>query len=201
VNRRTDLEAMEWGPAERYVLPISDEDLALAALHDARRFETLYERYADRLYRYALSRTGSPEAAADIVSATMVAALERLERFDPAKGTLSAWLFTIAGHRIADRRRAYHRFRRYLSTLRQAGVPAEDSPLELIDRDEDRIAVRAAVERLSDNHREVILLRYVAELHIAEIAAALGITEAAVKMRLNRAMKHLADDLGGDHDD
>jgi RNA polymerase sigma-70 factor (ECF subfamily) len=200
VNRRIDLEAMEWGSAERYVLSISDEDLALAALHDARRFETLYERYADRLYRYALSRTGSPEAAADIVSATMLAALEGLARFDPAKGSFSAWLFTIAGRRIADRRRAYHRFRRFLTT-RRLSAPSEDSPLDLIDRNEDRIAVRAAVERLSDNHREVILLRYIAELHIAEIAAALGISEAAVKMRLNRAMKHLADALGGDHDD
>jgi RNA polymerase sigma-70 factor (ECF subfamily) len=200
VNRRIDLEAMEWGSAERYVLSISDEDLALAALHDARRFETLYERYADRLYRYALSRTGSPEAAADIVSATMLAALEGLARFDPAKGSFSAWLFTIAGRRIADRRRAYHRFRRFLTT-RRLSAPSEDSPLDLIDRNEDRIAVRAAVERLSDNHREVILLRYIAELHIAEIAAALGISEAAVKMRLNRAMKQLADDLGDDHDD
>lgn len=191
---------MEWGPAERVLPAASDEDLALAARNDARRFEVLYERYADRLYRYALSRTGAPEAAADIVSAAMVGALENLERFDPAKGSFSAWLFTIAGRRIADWQRTHRRFRRFLAMRWRPAAP-DDSPLDLIDRDEERVAVRAAVERLSDNHREVILLRYIAELHIAEIAVALGISDAAVKMRLNRALKHLANDLGGDHDD
>jgi len=200
VTRRIDLEAMEWGPSERYVQPTSDEDLALAARVDTRRFETLYERYADRLYRYALSRTGSPEAAADIVSQTMIAALEGLERFDPDRGSFAAWLFTIAGRRIADRSRAHRRLQRYLAT-RWRPVEPEEDPLDRIDRDADRADIRAAVQRLSDTHREVVLLRHVAELPIAEIAATLNISEGAVKMRLNRALKQLANDLGGDDDD
>ena len=200
MTRRINLEAMEWGPSERYVYPISDEELALAARVDARRFETLYERYAERLYRYAASRTGSPEAAADIVSQTMLAALEGLERFEPARGSFAAWLFTIAGRRIADRHRAHRRLLRYLRARWRPDPPAED-PLDQIDRDAERALVRAAVRRLSDTHREVILLRHVAELPIAEIAATLNISEGAVKMRLNRARKHLADDLGGDYDD
>ena len=200
MTRRIDLEAMEWGPSERYVQPTSDEDLALAARVDTRRFETLYERYADRLYRYALSRTGSPEAAADIVSQTMIAALEGLERFDPDRGSFAAWLFTIAGRRIADRSRAHRRLQRYLAT-RWRPVEPEEDPLDRIDRDADRADIRAAVQRLSDTHREVVLLRHVAELPIAEIAATLNISEGAVKMRLNRALKQLANDLGGDDDD
>jgi len=200
VTRRIDLEALEWGPAGRCVQTASDEDLALAARADARHFAPLYERYAERLYRYAASRTGSPEAAADIVSQTMLAALEGLERFEPARGSFAAWLFTIAGRRIADRHRAHRRLLRYLRARWRPDPPAED-PLDQIDRDAERALVRAAVRRLSDTHREVILLRHVAELPIAEIAATLNISEGAVKMRLNRARKHLADDLGGDYDD
>ena len=200
MTRRIDLEALEWGPAGRCVQTASDEDLALAARADARHFAPLYERYAERLYRYAASRTGSPEAAADIVSQTMLAALEGLERFEPARGSFAAWLFTIAGRRIADRHRAHRRLLRYLRARWRPDPPAED-PLDQIDRDAERALVRAAVRRLSDTHREVILLRHVAELPIAEIAATLNISEGAVKMRLNRARKHLADDLGGDYDD
>lgn len=199
VTRPVDIEALEWGHVER-VQSVTDEDLALAARANVRHFETLYERYADRLYRYAASRTGSPEAAADIVSQTMIAALEGLDRFDPERGSFAAWLFTIAGRRIADRRRAHRRFGRYLKSRRRS-PETEGDLLEQIDRNEERARVRAAIQRLSVTHREVILLRHVAELPIAEIAATLDISEGAVKMRLNRALKHLADDLRDDHDD
>lgn len=200
MTQPVDVTALEWGHPERCVQSASDEDLALAARADIRYFETLYERHADRLYRYALSRTGSPETAADLVSQTMVSALEGLERFDPSRGSFTAWLFTIASRRIADRQRAHRRFQRYLKSRLRSAEPQEE-PLERIDRDEDRARVRAAIQQLSETHREVILLRHVAELPIAEIATTLNISEGAVKMRLNRALKQLANDLGGDDDD
>lgn len=172
----------------------TDEALAVAARDDARSFELLYRRYADRIYAYALSRTGLPELADDLVGDTMLAAFEHLHRFDPQRGTFATWLFTIASRRIADQRRAHRRFWRYVATRwRQDPVPV--STLEWAVRADEDARVRAAVARLADSHREVVTLRYVADLTVPEIAATLGISEGAVKMRLNRALSNLADDL------
>lgn len=169
----------------------SDELLMLAAQQDARHFTALYERYADRLYRYALGRTGSPEEAEDIVGETMISALESIDRFDPNRGSFASWIFTIAGRRIADRGRAYHRFRRFLRQW-HTPVPQQDPSLEAALSDEEGQRVRQGISQLSTRHREVILLRYVADLPIMEIATTLGISEGAVKMRLQRATRSLA---------
>jgi DNA-directed RNA polymerase specialized sigma24 family protein len=64
-----------------------DEALAVAARGNARHFELLYRRYADRIYAYALSRTGLPELADDLVGDPMLAALENLYRFDSKRGS------------------------------------------------------------------------------------------------------------------
>lgn len=188
-------EAIEWGAPERYRAGATDEQIALAAQADARHFGLLYERYADRLYRYAISRTGSAAIADDIVSDTVVSALESLDRFDPEKGSFSAWIFTIASRRIADHGRVHQRIWRYI-TRQQARESLADPLLDRAVRDESRARVRNAIERLPENQREAVLLRYVAELPIAAIAETLSTSEGAIKMRLQRALKNLASDLG-----
>ncbi len=177
----------------------SDEEVVEAARADARHFELLYDRYADRLYRYALSRTGSTTEADDIVSETVLAALEKLGQFDPQRGAFRSWLFTIATRKIADQRRGHRRFWRAINRRWRPDPPAA-SALDFVLQEEDRVRVHRAVERLSEANREVVTLRFVAELPIAAIANTLGISEGAAKMRLSRAMRQLADDLGDDLD-
>ncbi len=87
-----------------------DAALVAMALVDRAAFGHLYTRYADRLYWYALGRTGSDAVADDVVLDTMMAALEGLRRFDPTRGSFAGWLFTIAARRIADRDRSHRRF-------------------------------------------------------------------------------------------
>ena len=87
------VDAQASGSRER-----ASDDAALVAVacRDRREFARLYERYADRLYRYALAQTGSAVAADDIVSETMVAALEGLSRFDSTRGSFAGWLFAAS---------------------------------------------------------------------------------------------------------
>lgn len=196
-NSAGEIEPAVLGKAPAWA---SDEELAEAALRDYHYFDQLYLRYADRVYRYALGRVRSPAVADDVVGDTMVAALERLDRFDPEKGTFASWLFTIAGRRIADQGRASRRFWRLVTRQPPSQTIAADDAFETVARDEENARVRRAVEQLSGNHREVVLLRYVADLPIRDIADVLDTTESAAKMRLNRALKRLADELG-DHDE
>ena len=175
----------------------TDEELAVAAQADVRNFDRLYERYADRIYAYALSRTGSPETADDVVGETMLAALENLHRFDSQRGSFATWLFTIASRRIADQHRTHRRFWRYVTTRWRPDAPVPDLT-EWAERADRDVRVRRIVGRLAESHREVVALRYVADLPIADIAALLGISEAAVKMRLNRALHNVANMLEED---
>lgn len=173
----------------------SDADLVSAALSDPELFAELYRRYADRLYRFALARTRSPATADDIVSETMIAALEQLGRFDPERGAFAAWLFTIASRRIADRGRAHRRFWRAVARAWRS-EPPDDEPVDWLIRDEEERAVRDAVDCLDEDDREILLLRYSAGLTSTEIGDRLGITPTNARVRLQRARQRLTRHLG-----
>jgi RNA polymerase sigma-70 factor (ECF subfamily) len=175
----------------------SDEALALAARTDADCFAQLYLRYSNRIYRYAIGRTRSATAADDIVSDTMMSAMEGINGFNPDRGSFASWIFTIASRRIADRDRKSRQLWRFLARRGHHDEHDEDA-LTTTLRLERRDDVRRAISRLSDQHQQVVLLRYVAELPIATISEILDISEGAVKMRLQRALKRMALELEED---
>ncbi len=71
-------------PARQSIASTEEEQALVQAISlDRRNFGALYERYATSLYRCALHQTGSPQEAEDLVSSTMLAALEAWNRFDP----------------------------------------------------------------------------------------------------------------------
>ena len=174
-----------------------DDELAVAARHDPRAFEELYLRYADRLYRFAAARNGSTALAEEIVADTMATAFEQLERYDPDLGSFGAWLFTIARRRIVDEQRRLARLWRALSR-RGAEADSVDDVLSAVVRSERAANLRAALNRLPERDREVLLLRYVAELSAPEIAEMLGLSSGAVRTRIHRALQRLSDELGDD---
>ncbi len=173
---------------------LSDEDVAAAAVEDASRFDELYHRFADRVYRYALARTGSDETASDITGDVMVAAMESIHRFDQHRAPFSAWLFTIAHRKVVDHHRSQRRWRNWISR-QPAPPPEDDNALGGTLAGERRREVQAALATLPANQRDAVILRYIADLPIRDVGSVLGISEGAVKMRLNRAMQHLATEL------
>jgi RNA polymerase sigma-70 factor (ECF subfamily) len=184
------------GQSEAGSLPPSADDAALvaAALRERAQFAVIYERYADRLFRYARLRTGSASDADDIVSQTMLTALEDLSRFDSSRGTFAGWLFAIAGRRITDQQR--QRGRRSWLLIRLRGPePLGDDVLDRLVRLDDARQVRHMLNQLSEGERELLALRYSAGLSSSEIGDALGISSGAARVRLSRLVKRLAKDL------
>jgi RNA polymerase sigma-70 factor (ECF subfamily) len=187
---------MRWGPSAS-----SDDSLVAAAQVDVRAFAQLYERYADQVFRYTLARTGSRATADDLTSDTFVAALERLDQFDPIQGSFSGWLFVIASRRIADHYRRRKRFwhlitgRSFMARHDDDLHDAEEDALETVVRRDEAEQVRAALARLPAGEREVVLLRYSAGLNSADVAVALGISHSAARQRLSRALRRLEIDL------
>jgi RNA polymerase sigma factor (sigma-70 family) len=174
----------------------SDAQLVRDAVQDRQLFWRLYERYADAIYWYALPRTGSAAAADDIVSETMLAAFEHLERFDPDKGGFATWLFVIARRKIVDRQRAHRRFWRYVRRHSPGTqVTSDDDLLANVLRNEEIAEVFAAYDQLTTDEQDILALRYSAGLATKEIAEVLGISDAAARQRLSRARRRIADEL------
>jgi RNA polymerase sigma-70 factor, ECF subfamily len=179
-----------------------DRALVQAARADPARFDALYRKYLAPVYNYAVYELRDHHDAEDATERTFLAALAGLpgfqERADPSEGdeasTFKIWLFRIARNVVAERRRGQRR--RPQSPLDLAlVVPAPfDLEGEAITRDEAAAAWRA-IDRLDDDRRRVVVLRFVHELSTAEIAAVLDRSEGAVRVLLHRALRSVAADL------
>jgi RNA polymerase sigma-70 factor (ECF subfamily) len=161
----------------------------------------LYERCAGRLLAFIRLRLGrdlrSRLESRDILQATL---LKSLEHLGDLKGnetrSLMAWLARIAEHEIRDCADFHHRQRR--DAARDTAID-DDAPLAALTRsalsrvilDEQAKQLEEALESLSTDHREVILLRKFEELSFAEIGRRLGKSEDACRMLLARAMTAL----------
>jgi RNA polymerase sigma-70 factor, ECF subfamily len=173
----------------------ADEHLVTLSRHDRAYFAELYDRYANRLYRYALAHTGSVTAAEDIVSETMLAAIVGLHRFDPNRGAFAGWLFGIASRQIHASKRRRGRFLRLLPRAWEP-EPIDDDVLITIVRGTDAARLRELLQQLPERDREIVLLRYGAELTSAEIGDVLSMNGGAVRVRLMRVLQRLATELG-----
>ena len=162
---------------------------------DSEAFRLLVEAYQTQVYRLALRMCGEA-AADDVTQEAFLAAWRALPEF---RGTcrFSTWLYRLTTNAAID---CLRREKRHRGTDDLDGVELPDggdTPQETAERSETRNAVRAALCQLTDEHREVLLLRYMQELDYGEIARALHISEGTVKSRINRAKARLKELLSG----
>lgn len=169
--------------------------VARARAGDLDSFSAIMRRYNRRVFRAARSVVRSDAAAEDSAQNAWLAAFERLETWDPARGGLGTWLASIAVHdALGQHRRAASRART-LDGLAQAPNehegPRDTLPEAEAHRAELRKVLEAAVDALPDDLRQALVLRDVEELSGAEAAQILGVTELTVRLRLFRARRAL----------
>ena len=149
------------------------------------RFRVLYDAAYPRVTAYALRRARSPEDALDIVAGTMLIAWRRFDEIPEGPSRLP-WVFGVARRVLANHYRAE---RRKEGLMRRATAewkrPAPEFDL-----------VHEALDRMPPDQREVLTLSAWDDLDNREIAVVLGITPAAVAVRLHRARRRLARELG-----
>jgi RNA polymerase sigma-70 factor (ECF subfamily) len=182
---------------------VSDDDRRLIAeclggRRDA--FGELVSRYHGRLYNAAVRLVDSPEDAADVVQDSFLNAFQSLHTFK-GDAEFFTWLYRIAFNTAISLKRK----KRAVVSLDAGGRDGNldpDDPSEFIrpgaalERSEDEAQLRDAMDRLSHEHREVLVLKDIEGLKYEEIAEILGVPIGTIRSRLHRARLELRDLLG-----
>jgi RNA polymerase sigma-70 factor, ECF subfamily len=158
----------------------------------------LYDEHHAALYRYLVRLTGDPDAAADALQESFVRLLAR----PPRDERLRAWLFTVATNIVRETANARTRRTRLLDRF-HARVPTPQpvpDALAVVEADDLRDRVRAALAALSAKERTVLLMREEGFTH-REIAEAVGTTTGSVGTTIARALDKLAERLPLDLED
>ena len=157
-------------------------------------FSALMELYQTKVYNLALRMTGSPEDAADLCQETFLNAWKGLPNFQ-GNSSFSTWIYRLTNNACIDfiRREKSRRGMDVLSLnddekdfdeLIPDNAPTPQAKLEEKER---REALNRGLRKLSEEHRQVLLLREVSGLSYTEIAALVGVEEGTVKSRIARA--------------
>ncbi|HZL15198.1 MAG TPA: sigma-70 family RNA polymerase sigma factor [Verrucomicrobiae bacterium] len=163
---------------------------------DERAIEALYERYSGPLYSLAYQVTGGDRFAQDVVQEVFVAVWKNAGRFDPARGSLSSWLFALARHKAIDLVRREANVRRHTADVDLELEEAADDVDQEAWRRVRRDAVRAAMAQLPEAQRVAVEMAFFGGLTHVEISEALGIPLGTAKTRIRTALLRLRDILG-----
>lgn len=166
----------------------SDPDQALIqamARGDIQALDELYARHAPMLIGFLSARLNNRQIAEEILQDVMLAAWENAAAFE-GRSKVKTWLLTIARNRAIN---AYRKRRVPQMQLDDAfELQSEDTgPMEATLRADQQEAVRAAIQELPDEQREVLILVFYHQLSGPEVAEVLGISQGTVKSRLHRA--------------
>jgi RNA polymerase sigma-70 factor (ECF subfamily) len=156
--------------------------------HEA--FERLYGEHAQALYAFLRYRTGDQVLAEDLLADTFERALRARLRFDRRRASEKTWLYAIALNRLRDQLRRTASESRALERVEAATVAGSMGGIEAIA---DRDLVDRGLGALSEEEREVVALRFGAELTVPEISRVTGHKRKTVEGRLYRALQKLRD--------
>jgi len=171
---------------------------------DAEAWEEIVRTHNRRIYNICYRFTGSADNADDLAQEVFIKMYRTLASFDPAKGAFTTWITTMTRNLLVDHFRKTKQDRATDSL--DAGLGEEDDSATLgdripdsapaadekVQRRETQEMVQKAIQKLSPELREAVILRDLQDMDYKEIAAALKVPEGTVKSRINRGRMELA---------
>jgi RNA polymerase sigma-70 factor, ECF subfamily len=161
---------------------------------DPQAFDGLYCLYVDRIYRFLLARLGDNESAEEITSQVFIRLIEKIEQYRIAPqdnvAIFSAWLYRMTHNRMVDVLRA----QRHYQTVKiedAENIADASSSLEAIHTKVDFEKILQKVQLLNEQQRQVIILRFVEGLNVAETAKVMEKSEGAIKALQHRSLETL----------
>lgn len=184
VSRMTPVDFPDDGELLRSLLNGDDQALA-----------TLYRRMQPAVHRFALQMCGSATIAEDVTQEVFMAIIKGNAEYDPAKGSVKAFLLGIARNHVLRRLKHQQAFVSFGDDSDEEHVFVATHPLDEITRDETIESVRRAVLSLPAHYREIVILCELQEMSYAEAASVLGCAVGTVRSRLHRARALLIEKL------
>lgn len=156
---------------------------------DADSFARLYDAYFERVFRYVYFRVSDDQTAEDLTSQVFLKAWENLPRYKPS-GHFLAWLYTIARNQVID----HYRTRKETVPLDEVGtLSAEGAAVdEQVQLRFELQAMRDALQFLTEDQQQVLILKFIAGLDTHEIAKQMKKGEGAIRALQMRALQALA---------
>ncbi|MDD2681189.1 MAG: RNA polymerase sigma factor [Patescibacteria group bacterium] len=153
-------------------------------------FSGLYDLYIKKIYNFIYYKTLNRVVAEDICSEVFIKVWQKLWQFK--SGNFSAWLYTIARHKIADH---YRREQQYFNIDDCWDLADKHDFLEQIDNGLNFDKVRVALSALKKEEREILIMRFWMDLSFKEIAKQLDKNEGSIKMSCGRALKKIKNNM------
>ena len=179
----------------RYNFEFPDGDsqrrlVRLAKDGDADAFGLLYDGYIERIYRYIYFRVTDEVTAEDLTSQVFSKAWENLDRYKPSGAPFIAWLYTIARNAVID----HFRTRKETVGLDEIASLSSNgpSPDEVVELHFETEALRDALQSLTDEQQQVVVLKFIAGMTTDEIAQQLGKRPSAIRALQMRGLQALA---------
>jgi RNA polymerase sigma-70 factor (ECF subfamily) len=167
--------------------------VALAQNGDGEAFGLLYDRYVDTVFRFVYYRVNDRALAEDFTSETFLRALRRISTISYQGRDIGAWFVTIARNIVFDHMKsARHRLEVTTADTIERD-DAEPGPEATVLTTLTNERLMAAVDRLGDEQRECVLLRFIQGFSVSETAAVMGKNDGAIKALQHRAIRKLAD--------
>jgi RNA polymerase sigma-70 factor (ECF subfamily) len=172
--------------------------VARAQSGDGAAFGLLYDRYVDTVFRFVYYRVNDRALAEDFTSETFLRALRRISGISYQGRDIGAWFITIARNIVLDHVKSA-RNRLEMTTgdtieTKEQAPSTEAAVLRTLDSER----LMAAIAELGDEQRECIMLRFLHGMSVSETAAIMGKNDGAIKALQHRAVRKLAELVGGD---
>jgi RNA polymerase sigma-70 factor, ECF subfamily len=190
-------------PGEGQSLDVTEEERALMErlkAHDRTALDQVYALHADGVYRYALYQLGDWSAAEDVVSEVFLRLLKSIDHYEYRGVPLRAYLFRIARNLAVDQQRKLGRLTALESVPEQRAHSA--NPAVLAEQQLGWDELRTTMQHLTEEQRQVLLLRFVEGMDCRQVAQVIGRSEASVKALQHRAlgsMRRILERQGHEH--
>jgi RNA polymerase sigma-70 factor (ECF subfamily) len=154
--------------------------------YDEPAIEALYQKYYPKIYNYAFMQMGDAQASEDLASDVMLKMIESMHKYTFRGLPFGAWVFRIARNRLID----LHRRRRRRGEVDLSGTlsSALASPQVLAERALERGQIQVALKHLTDEQRQVIVLKFIQGFDNRSIGQIMGRREGAIKSLQHRAL-------------